>query len=104
MGWIVPWVSSADSDFNVDFGVTTDERETPGLSVFLRDDDRVFLTYFTTGRGLEALGSFWTYLDLTPFGRQEKWEDTPSGRPKTAPYTWWRRHDEYGNHSRRSHL
>ena len=104
MGWIVPWVSSADSDFNVDFGVTTDEGEMPGLSVFLRDDDRVFLTYFTTGRGLEALGSVWTYLDLTPFGRQEKWEDTPSGRPQTAPYTWWRRHDEYGNHFGGSHL
>lgn len=95
MGWKVPWFSSADSDFNVDFGVTTKEGETFGLSVFLRDGEQVFHAYFTAGRGVEALGSSWTFLDLTPFGRQEKWEDTPAGRPQTAPYQWWRRHDEY---------
>jgi predicted dithiol-disulfide oxidoreductase (DUF899 family) len=95
MGWKVPWFSSADSDFNVDFGVTTKEGETFGLSVFLRDGDQVFHTYFTADRGVEALGSSWTFLDLTPFGRQEDWEDTPAGRPQTAPYQWWRRHDEY---------
>jgi predicted dithiol-disulfide oxidoreductase (DUF899 family) len=95
MGWKVPWFSSADSDFNVDFGVTTKEGETFGLSIFLRDGDEVFHTYFTAGRGVEALGSSWTFLDLTPFGRQEDWEDTPAGRPQTAPYQWWRRHDEY---------
>jgi predicted dithiol-disulfide oxidoreductase (DUF899 family) len=99
MGWSIPWVSSADSDFNVDFGVTTDEGETFGLSVFLRDADDVYRTYFTTGRGVEALGSVWTFLDLTPFGRQEDWENSPAGRPQTPPYEWWRRHDEYGNHS-----
>ena len=99
MGWRVPWVSSADSDFNVDFGVTTDKGEMPGLSVFLRDDESVYRTYFTTRRGLEALGSVWTFLDLTPLGRQEEWEDSPTGRPQTAPYRWWRRHDEYGNDS-----
>ena len=65
------------------------------LDVFLRDGDRVFLTYATTGRGVEALGSVWTFLDLTPFGRQEEWEDTPAGRPQTPPYEWWRKHDEY---------
>ena len=37
----------------------------------------------------------WSFLDLTPFGRQELWEDSPSGRPQSAPYQWWRRHDEY---------
>jgi predicted dithiol-disulfide oxidoreductase (DUF899 family) len=95
MGWKVPWFSSADSDFNVDFGVTTKEGETFGLSIFLRDGDQVFHTYFTADRGVEALGSSWTFLDLTPFGRQEDWEDTPAGRPQTAPYQWWRRHDEY---------
>src|ERR1700736_3150730 len=42
MGWTVPWLSSYDSDFNVDFGVTTDAGETFGLSVFLRDGDSVF--------------------------------------------------------------
>ncbi|MDQ4019937.1 MAG: DUF899 domain-containing protein [Actinomycetota bacterium] len=95
MGWTIPWFSSAGSDFNADFGVTTDEGETFGLSVFLREGDDVYRTYFTTGRGVEALGSVWTFLDLTPLGRQEDWEDSPAGYPQTAPYEWWRRHDEY---------
>ena len=95
MDWTVPWFSSSGSDFNVDFGVTTDDGETFGLSVFLRDGDRVFRTYFTDGRGVEALGSTWTFLDLTPLGRQEDWEDSPEGWPQTPPYQWWRRHDEY---------
>jgi predicted dithiol-disulfide oxidoreductase (DUF899 family) len=96
MGWSIPWVSSADSDFNVDFGMTTEEGETFGLSVFLRNGDSVYRTYFISDRGVEALGSVWTFLDLTPLGRQEDWEDSPNGRPQTVPYTWWRRHDEYG--------
>jgi predicted dithiol-disulfide oxidoreductase (DUF899 family) len=95
MGWTVPWYSSSGSDFNRDFGVTTDDGEIFGLSVFLRDGDDVFRTYFTSGRGVEALGSNWTFLDLTPLGRQETWEDSPPGYPQTPPYEWWRRHDEY---------
>jgi predicted dithiol-disulfide oxidoreductase (DUF899 family) len=95
MGWTIPWFSSSDSDFNVDFGVTTDRGETFGLSVFLRDGEDVYRTYFTSGRGVEALGSVWTFLDLTPLGRREDWEDSPDGYPQTAPYEWWRRHDEY---------
>jgi predicted dithiol-disulfide oxidoreductase (DUF899 family) len=95
MGWEIPWFSSADTDFNVDFGVTTDAGETFGLSVFLRDGDDVYRTYFTSRRGVEALGSVWTFLDLTPLGRQETWEDSPAGYPQTPPYEWWRRHDEY---------
>jgi predicted dithiol-disulfide oxidoreductase (DUF899 family) len=95
MGWTVPWFSSLDSDFNVDFGVTTDRGETFGLSVFLREGDRIYRTYFTSGRGVEALGSNWTFLDLTPLGRQEDWEDSPAGWTKTPRYEWWRRHDEY---------
>lgn len=95
MGWTIPWFSSAGSDFNVDFGVTTDAGETFGLSVFLREGDDVVRTYFTSGRGVEALGSVWTFLDLTPLGRQETWEDSPEGYPQSAPYEWWRRHDEY---------
>lgn len=89
------WFSSSGSDFNVDFGVTTEESETFGLSVFLREGESVFHTYFTAGRGVEALGSNWTFLDLTPLGRQENWENSPVGWPQTAPYQWWRRHDEY---------
>lgn len=95
MGWTMPWFSSSGSDFNVDFGVTTEEGETFGLSVFLREGESVFHTYFTAGRGVEALGSNWTFLDLTPLGRQENWENSPVGWPQTAPYQWWRRHDEY---------
>jgi len=103
MGWTIPWYSSFESDFNVDFGVSPEvpqpdvyqDGESFGLSVFLRDGERVFRTYFTTHRGVEALGSVWTLLDLTPLGRQETWEDSPAGYPQTAPYEWWRRHDEY---------
>ena len=103
MGWTIPWVSSFASDFNVDFGVGPEspeegvyqDGETFGLSVFLRDGDDVFRTYFTTQRGAETLGSVWTFLDLTPLGRQEDWEDSPHGYPQTKPYEWWRRHDEY---------
>jgi predicted dithiol-disulfide oxidoreductase (DUF899 family) len=103
MGWTIPWFSSFDSDFNVDFGVGPEtpqpdvyqDGESFGLSVFLRDDGSVFRTYFTTHRGVEALGSVWTFLDLTPLGRQENWEDSPAGYPQSKPYEWWRRHDEY---------
>jgi predicted dithiol-disulfide oxidoreductase (DUF899 family) len=95
MGWSVPWYSSAGTAFNRDFGLTTDQGETFGLSVFLRDGSDIYRTYFTTSRGVEALGSTWTFLDLTPFGRQETWEDSPPGWPQSAPYVWWRRHDEY---------
>ena len=100
MGWTIPWYSSSESDFNDDFGVTTPKGETFGLSVFLRDGDNVYRTYFTNGRGVEALGSVWTLLDLTPYGRQEEWEDSPEGWPQTPPYEWWRRHDEYGSEQR----
>jgi predicted dithiol-disulfide oxidoreductase (DUF899 family) len=95
MGWKVPWLSSRGSDFNRDLGLTTDEGETFGLSVFLRDGKNLYRSYFTDGRGVEALGSTWTFLDLTPLGRQETWEDSPKGWPQTAAYEWWRRHDEY---------
>lgn len=96
MGWQVPWYSSEGTDFNRDFGVTTEHGEHHGLSVLLRDGAAIYRTYFTTDRGVEALGSTWTFLDLAPFGRQESWEDSPEGWPQSAPYTWWRRHDEYG--------
>jgi len=99
MGWNLPWYSSCRSDFNVDFGVSRDGGETFGLSVFLRNDDSVFRTYFTAGRGVEALGSVWTFLDLTALGRQETWEDSPAGRVQSAPYEGWRRHDEYIKHA-----
>jgi predicted dithiol-disulfide oxidoreductase (DUF899 family) len=103
MGWTIPWYSSFKSDFNIDFGVGPEtpqegvyqDGESFGLSVFLRDGEDTYRTYFTTARGAEALGSVWTFLDLTPLGRQEVWEDSPAGYPQTKPYEWWRRHDEY---------
>lgn len=96
MGWDRPWYSSEGSDFNRDMGATTDQGEAPGLSVFLRDGDDVFRTYSISARGLEAVGTVWSLLDLTPYGRQENWEESPQGWPQTEPYQWWRRHDEYG--------
>lgn len=103
MGWSIPWVSSFGTDFSHDFALGPKEPQPEqyqdgeefGLSVFLRDGKSVFRTYFTTRRGVEHLGSVWTFLDLTPHGRQETWEDSPEGWPQTAPYQWWRRHDEY---------
>ncbi|AOS64525.1 DUF899 domain-containing protein [Actinoalloteichus hymeniacidonis] len=91
MGWTIPWVSSLGTDFNADMGAGGGF----ALNVFLREGDTVYRTYCTTGRGVEALGSSWTFLDLTPFGRQENWEDSPSGHPQSEPYQWWRLHDEY---------
>ena len=103
MGWEIPWYSSFGSDFNVDFGrglKTPDpsryqDGESFGLSVFIRERNEVFRTYFTSRRGVETLGPVWTLLDLTPLGRQEEWEDSPEGYPQGPPYEWWRRHDEY---------
>ncbi|MFI6512175.1 DUF899 domain-containing protein [Streptosporangium sp. NPDC050855] len=91
MGWTIPWFSSLGTGFNEDMGAG----DGFALNVFLRDGDEVYRTYFTTGRGVERLGSNWTFLDLTPLGRQETWEDSPEGRPQTEPYEWWRLHDEY---------
>jgi predicted dithiol-disulfide oxidoreductase (DUF899 family) len=92
MDWEIPWYTVVGDHFQQARGTTTSF----SLDVYLRDGDRVFLTYATTGRGVEALGSVWTFLDLTPMGRQEDWEDTPSGRPQGPRYEWWRLHDEYG--------
>lgn len=95
MGWIIPWYSSYESDFNYDVGLTTDKGEMFGLSVYLREGEKIYRTYFTWLRGVEYLGSSFTYLDLTPMGRQELWEDSPAGVPQSAPYQWWRLHDNY---------
>jgi predicted dithiol-disulfide oxidoreductase (DUF899 family) len=112
-GWThMRWYSSHGSDFNYDFQVTVDESvappeynyktkaeheaagtgyyfaaeepiEQPGLSCFLRVDDRVFHTYSTFGRGAEMLGGSYYWLDLTALGRQEEWEE-PKGRTESA--------------------
>jgi predicted dithiol-disulfide oxidoreductase (DUF899 family) len=90
MGWEeIPWYTMTD-DFDVDFGVD----EYHGTNAFIRDGDRVFRTYFINARGDEAMGSTWSYLDITALGRQENWEDSPKGYPQTPPYEWWIWHDE----------
>ena len=90
MGWDMPWYTIADG-FDTDFGVD----EWHGTNVFFHDGERVFRTYFVNIRGDEAMGSTWSYLDLTPLGRQEEWEDSPEGYPQTPPYKWWNWHDAY---------
>ncbi|HEY3608775.1 MAG TPA: DUF899 domain-containing protein [Pseudonocardiaceae bacterium] len=91
MGWTMPWYTMTD-DFDTDFGVN----EWHGTNAFIRDGDNVFRTYFVHDRGDEAMGSTWSYLDITALGRQEDWEDSPEGYPRTKPYEWWNWHDEYG--------
>ena len=90
MGWEMPWYTITDS-FDADFGVD----EWHGHNVFVRDGDQVFRTYFINNRGDEAMGTTWNYLDLTPLGRQEAWEDSPEGYPQTPPYKWWNWNDNY---------
>ncbi len=91
MGWEIPWYTLTD-DFDADFGVG----EWHGTNAFFREADEIFRTYFVDKRGDEAMGSTWSYLDLTALGRQEEWEDSPEGYPQTAPYRWWNLHDQYG--------
>ena len=85
-GWDQLWYSSFGSDFNYDFQVTTDTGETHGLSVFFRIDDDVFHTYSTYNRGTESLTDAYSLLDMTPYGRQEDWEDSPAGWPQRPTY------------------
>ena len=91
MGWEIPWFTLTDS-----FDADHDVDEWHGTNVFYRDDeDRVFRTYFIDKRGDEQMGNTWNYLDITPLGRQEIWEDSPEGYPQGQAYVWWNRHDEY---------
>ena len=88
MGWEMPWYTITDS-FDVDFGVD----QWHGHNAFVRDGERVFRTYFINVRGDEAMGTTWSYLDMTALGRQETWEDSPKGYPQSRPYKWWNWHD-----------
>ena len=90
MGWEIPWVTVTDS-FDADFSVD----QWHGTNVFIRDGDRVFRTYFINSRGDESMGGTWSYLDITPLGRQETWEHSPEGYPQSEPYKWWKWHDSY---------
>ena len=90
MGWDMPWYTITDS-FDADFGVD----EWHGHNVFIREGERIYRTYYINNRGDEAMGTVWSYLDRTPLGRQEAWEDSPEGYPQTPPYKWWNWHDNY---------
>jgi predicted dithiol-disulfide oxidoreductase (DUF899 family) len=82
MDWDLPFVSSRDTSFSDDCGTG----EGFGLSVFLREGNDVYRTYFTTARGVDRLLFVNSVLDLCPFGRQEDWEDSPPGWPQHPTY------------------
>jgi predicted dithiol-disulfide oxidoreductase (DUF899 family) len=90
-GWTVPWYSAHGNDFYADLGLGGGF----GLSVLLRDGDEVFRTYFTTARGVDRLRMDFNLLDLTPYGRQEQWEDSPAGWPQDPTMSWIKLRDEY---------
>ncbi|GAB39983.1 DUF899 domain-containing protein [Gordonia sputi] len=97
MGWQLPWYSTVGDAFNTDFGATVDGEERQAISVFLRRGDRVFHTWSTFGRGEETFMLVFDLLDLTPFGRQEDWENSPPGVPQEPTYSWMRLSDRYEN-------
>lgn len=93
MDWNAPWYT----DHGRRFADAFDAGKGFAANVFIRDDeDRIYRTYFTTDRGGELFDTNFRLLDLTPYGRQETWEDSPEGWPQSPPYRWWRLHDEYG--------
>ena len=79
MGWTMPWYSAQESLETLLAGRRIGRFH---LVCYLRDGDRVFETYWTNGRGVEAMDYSYTLMDLTAYGRQERWEDSPSGWPR----------------------
>ncbi|MGV0907850.1 DUF899 domain-containing protein [Mycobacterium novum] len=81
------WYSTADSTFGADVDAP------PGggfaVNVFLRQGDKVFRTWYTTGRGVEQLSHTFPLIDVLPYGRQEEWQDSPSGWPQGPTYGRW---------------
>jgi predicted dithiol-disulfide oxidoreductase (DUF899 family) len=81
------WYSSSDSSFAADVGAA------PGtgfaVNVFLRDGDKVYRTWHTDGRGTEQLAYTFALVDILPWGRQEEWQDSPEGWPKSPTYSKW---------------
>jgi predicted dithiol-disulfide oxidoreductase (DUF899 family) len=84
MGWNMPWYSAQDSLATLLVG-----REIGlfHLVSYLRDDNRVFETYWTKRRGAEAMDYSYALMDLTAYGRQEAWEESPSQWPKRGHLT-----------------
>lgn len=80
MGYTQAWYSARglEEPIGGEMGIT---------SCFLRDGDRVFLTYTTTGRGNEPTMGALSLLDMMPYGRGEEWEDNPEGWPVAGEVT-----------------
>jgi hypothetical protein len=81
----MPWYSAQDS-----VATLLSPPRQPGrmhLVCYLRDGDRVFETYWTTLRGVEAMDYSYALMDLTVYGRQESWEDSPPGWPQQCTNT-----------------
>jgi predicted dithiol-disulfide oxidoreductase (DUF899 family) len=90
MGYTQPWYSVRGAEWPVGGDMAT-------IASYLRNGDRTFLTYSTTGRGIESfIGSF-ALLDMTPYGRREAWQDTPEGWPAGDQPCWYWRSDADGN-------
>ncbi|GAA4171462.1 DUF899 family protein [Gryllotalpicola koreensis] len=89
MGYTQPWYSVRGVDAPIG-------GEMGHFTVFLRDGDRVFLTYDTTGRGTEAPDASFALLDMTPYGRGEAWQDNPDGWPEGQRACWYWRSDASG--------
>jgi len=83
-GWTVPFVSSRGTSFSDDCGAGGGF----GMSAFLRDSDEVYRTYFTSGRGVDRMLFDHNIFDITAFGRQESWENSPSGWPQKPMEEW----------------
>ncbi|WP_433012512.1 DUF899 family protein [Kribbella sp. CA-294648] len=79
MGWEMPWYSALPSLETLLVGRRVGSMH---LVCYLRDGDRVFETYWTTLRGVEAMDYSYALMDLTVYGRREQWEDSPAGWPK----------------------
>ena len=84
MGYAHPWYSTHGVEEEAVAGGGT-------IACYLRRGDRVFHTYEATDRGVEAIMASHKLLDLTVYGRQEAWEDSPDGWPQDPTYTSWRR-------------
>ncbi len=83
MGWEMPWYSAKESVGELLVGRQVGLFH---LVCYLRDGARVFETYWTTRRGAEAMDYSYALMDLTVYGRQEPWEDSPSGWPQECTY------------------
>ncbi|MDT7690889.1 MAG: hypothetical protein QOI75_256 [Pseudonocardiales bacterium] len=79
MGWDVPWYSAQAS---IDALLVGRHVGMMHIVCYLRDADRVFETYWTTYRGVEVMDYSYALMDLTAYGRQEPWEDSPPGWPQ----------------------